>query len=287
MFNPKDKRLLCENVEVSHNYVTGAAYEYKGCVGIFSGYATRLNLAHNKVWNLPYTGISVGWGWSADSNSAMRENIVRANYVADCMTELSDGGLIYMLSAQPGSIVDSNYLAYNIGARGNFFYFDVGCAYFTIKHNGTHGASFTLGMGYGLTHLTIDSNWAEYGNYWSSNGALENSDVDKIYVTNMFIASPPQGIIDNAGPIDNEVHLTPVAIRPDMDFSPVKTPRNSTQFLHIYNLQGRLVASISPETGTDVESLMRRRVLPAGTYVITRQMETTGKKSANLFLKYQ
>ena len=31
--------------------------------GILAGYTDHTTIEHNKVYDLPYSGISVGWGW--------------------------------------------------------------------------------------------------------------------------------------------------------------------------------------------------------------------------------
>ena len=44
------------------NKITNMGAEYHDNVGIFAGYVERLAIVENEIWNLPYTGISVGWG---------------------------------------------------------------------------------------------------------------------------------------------------------------------------------------------------------------------------------
>jgi hypothetical protein len=269
MFNPVDDRERCDNIEVSHCYVNEVSYEFKGCVGIFAGFPTRFKCVHNKVWDLPYTGISMGWGWNPDTANAMRENVMRANWVADCMRELIDGGLIYTLSGQPGTIVDSNYLAYDIAARGNFFYLDAGSSFFEVAYNGTHGCAYSLGMGFDCYGLRIHDNYFEWGNYWSSNGTLQNESTYDVQVTNTNLGGVPEWLSSNAGPKEASVTLTPVSVRPGLEHSTMKSSRLNKQVCQIYDLKGRRVATLDIRGGTHVADLLRRKhSMPAGTYIV-------------------
>ncbi len=97
-------------VTVSNNLVRRAGVEYEGAVGILLGYGEGARIEHNDVGELPYTGISAGWGWDLEPASYARNNVVSANSVHDVMTVLNDGGGIYTLGPQPGSAVLGNLL---------------------------------------------------------------------------------------------------------------------------------------------------------------------------------
>ena len=107
--NPADPRMISINDRVSNNYVSKVAQDYYGNVGIFSGYTHGLVIEHNEVTDLPYTGISVGWGWSL-KDSALKNNVIRRNHIYRVMQILDDGGGIYTLSKQPGTRVSENYI---------------------------------------------------------------------------------------------------------------------------------------------------------------------------------
>jgi hypothetical protein len=77
--------------------------------GIFTGYVRNIRIEHNTISNLPYTGISVGWGWSP-LESIMENNSVKFNRIYGIMNFLHDGGGIYTLSTQPGLNVSYNVI---------------------------------------------------------------------------------------------------------------------------------------------------------------------------------
>ncbi|RAV08798.1 right-handed parallel beta-helix repeat-containing protein, partial [Paenibacillus contaminans] len=104
--NPADIRERNSHNTVQSNYITNTGEEYFDAPGIFGGYTSYSTITHNEVANLPYTGISQGWGWGTDSYA--QNNQITGNYIHDVMKVLGDGGGIYTLSAQPNSTISGN-----------------------------------------------------------------------------------------------------------------------------------------------------------------------------------
>lgn len=52
-----------KNIVVTNNSVHDTAIDYQEQAGIFATYVSGLSIAHNEVYNQPYSGINVGWGW--------------------------------------------------------------------------------------------------------------------------------------------------------------------------------------------------------------------------------
>jgi hypothetical protein len=113
---------------VDNNVVTQVADQYNGSLGVFAGYTDHTVITHNKDYDLPYSGISVGWDWGltdkcGDSNypgnsgvpvwdtaTTSRDNVVSDNRISDIMKSQADGGAIYTLSANPGGIMSGSYI---------------------------------------------------------------------------------------------------------------------------------------------------------------------------------
>ncbi len=138
-YNPTDKSEICSNIDVVNNLVHHIGTEYESAVGIIAGYAENIVIAHNEVHSTPYTGISVGYGWTSGDNP-MKNNIIFANRLYDIGTVLCDFGAIYTLSKQPGSVCARNYI--NNVKRQPWFdygyaamYFDEQTEGYTIKEN--------------------------------------------------------------------------------------------------------------------------------------------------------
>lgn len=156
---------------IANNYITRAAVEYQGAVGIFVGYSDIMVITHNELAQLPYTGISVGWGWAANeptcdqSFSYARKSILTRNRIRDVMQTLDDGGGIYTLSPQPESSTDANYIS-NVGHPGggqaNALYHDQGTCHYTDRHNVVSGAWAWLSMWHpSVQSNTIQNNYAD------------------------------------------------------------------------------------------------------------------------------
>ena len=108
-FNPADSREVCTNDVVANNYITHIGQDYYGTCGVTAGYPAGLKIEHNVIRNTPYSGISVGFGWT-DKPNAMHDNRIMFNDIGHVMQLLCDGGGIYTLSLQPGTRIADNYI---------------------------------------------------------------------------------------------------------------------------------------------------------------------------------
>jgi hypothetical protein len=106
---PLDPRRVCRDIFVANNLIADIGVEYRSSVGIFAGYVSRTSIEHNEVSDVPYTGISVGWGWT-DEETLLGHNRITRNRVARAMTAMADGAGIYTLSKQPGTVIDENHV---------------------------------------------------------------------------------------------------------------------------------------------------------------------------------
>lgn len=118
-----------QNNAVDNCQVHDCGVQYFGAVGIWCGLTAGTVLTNNQVYDLPYTGISVGWMWNPSPTPA-RENLLSGNHIHHIMQKLSDGGGIYLLGLQPGSKLLNNRIhdvALNVGkAESNGMFLDEG-----------------------------------------------------------------------------------------------------------------------------------------------------------------
>ena len=112
--------------------------QFFGSVGIWAGIARELEITHNDVTNMPYSGISLGWRWN-DKPSSAGKNRVTHNKIVDVMQVLSDGGGIYTLGRQTESFLHENHIhgiPTNAGrADSNGIFMDQGSSGFTVADN--------------------------------------------------------------------------------------------------------------------------------------------------------
>lgn len=130
---------------VSNNHVHACGREYYGAVGIWVGFAQETAIAHNLVHDLPYTGISVGWQWDPAA-TAHKATLVECNHVYDVMNRLCDGGCLYTLGFQPGTVIRGNHFhdvrrnGMAQGAPNNGMFIDEGSKGFLFEKNAVYNA---------------------------------------------------------------------------------------------------------------------------------------------------
>lgn len=118
--------------------LTQVGAQFYGAVGIWAGLTAKTSIKNNHIFDLPYTGISVGWMWSPAATPS-RQNIISGNHIHDIMNILSDGGGIYMLGLQPGSKILNNRIydvEVNAGrAESNGMFLDEGITDVLVEGN--------------------------------------------------------------------------------------------------------------------------------------------------------
>jgi hypothetical protein len=118
--------------------ISDCGVQFYGAVGIWCGLTAETILKNNEIYNLPYTGISIGWMWSPEPTPC-RDNTIAENHIHHVMQKLSDGGGIYMLGLQPGSkLIDNNIhdISVNAGrAESNGMFLDEGTKDVLVENN--------------------------------------------------------------------------------------------------------------------------------------------------------
>lgn len=139
-YKPAVATELCDNIQITDNEVCDATNEDWGCVGIGAGYVSNIDISHNEVHHVNYSGICVGWGWTP-LESGMCNNKINANYVHDFGRQLYDVGGIYTLSYQPNSEIKYNRIEdlceapYATNERAFYIYFDEATDGYTVTDN--------------------------------------------------------------------------------------------------------------------------------------------------------
>jgi hypothetical protein len=162
---------------ITDNYIHDVANQYLGGVGIWLGYSRNSNVSHNQLNDLPYTGISIGWGgWHtnlANPNSDQNmnsHNVIADNVIYNYMTTLGDGGAVYSNGPQAKGWGDQLELTGNVAYLGNntdfTFYTDAGSEYVDIENNLDYYQpfdSFDSGGCHTIGHIELVNNFFANG----------------------------------------------------------------------------------------------------------------------------
>jgi hypothetical protein len=152
------------DISVADNTIDGAGTEDYGCVGIWVGYANHVRILHNFVRDTPYSGMSIGWRWAPGLTNC-HDNEIAWNRVEKVMQETGDGGGIYMVGDQPGSIVHDNYVhdsGRNYWAHGLYADEDSDHMEFTRNYV-TSVMNYSIFMNLNGPHQSVHDNNGETG----------------------------------------------------------------------------------------------------------------------------
>jgi hypothetical protein len=153
----QDHHPLNQSDVVRDNVITNCTIRnigtvFEGSVGIFVGYANGTVISHNETYDLPYSGISVGWGWGEEDAGGGAYPIpytyatptpagatrIEYNHIHNVMQKRDDGGGVYTLGNQPGTVIRGNYIHENGPGGPGGIYLDEGSGYIEITGNVLH-----------------------------------------------------------------------------------------------------------------------------------------------------
>ncbi|CAM4191521.1 Ig-like domain-containing protein [Saccharibacillus endophyticus] len=140
VFNPDDHRLSMKNDDVLNNVIHDIGVDYKSAAAVSAGYPLDMEISHNEMYNLPYSGVHMGYGWAKDFDPVTQNVKIESNLIYDLMgMGLRDGGAIYTLGTTGATTADKNLV------RGNYIrnqldanaalYTDEGSAYWKFDGN--------------------------------------------------------------------------------------------------------------------------------------------------------
>jgi hypothetical protein len=135
---PRDPADVSRTNEIANNVIHDCGQDYPGSVGVWIGHTDHSVVAHNLIYNLPYTGISVGWTWNPTPTVA-KDNQIEYNHIHHVMQVLADGGGIYTLGFQPGMAIRGNWIHDVAPTHGrapsNGMFIDEGSKGFLVEEN--------------------------------------------------------------------------------------------------------------------------------------------------------
>lgn len=188
---------------ITDNYVHDVANQYLGGIGIWLGYTRNTRVSHNQIDEVPYTGISVGWGgWHSNLSNPDNDpninanNVVSDNLIYDYMQTLGDGGAIYTNGSQASGYATALKITGNVaydGTNTDFTYYtDAGSQYVYVTGNFDYFMpfdSFDTGGCQTVGHIVVANNY--FGNGGPAYPCFPDTDVTTSNNTTVCEDPPP------------------------------------------------------------------------------------------------
>ncbi len=188
----------CNNIAVGNNRFTQTGQDFYGAPAFMTYYVKGLNFKFNEIFDVPGSGVMIGWGWAGfPNNQTCRDNYIENNKIWNYMRKTRDGGGVYTLGNQPGSTVKNNYIAHmdeDFGA----IYFDEGTKNYVAENNVLEAVPRWLNIWTTtIQDITVRNNYSTTATYVNRGTNITYNAPTLFTAPNYPTAA--QNIINNAG----------------------------------------------------------------------------------------
>jgi hypothetical protein len=148
--HPSSLEQIVKDNRIVDNVITHVGTDYTSGTGVIAGYTEGTVIAHNEISNIPFGGVSIGWGWGmTDAGGGLyvdaykwstptpaKNNRIEFNHIHHVMLRLNDCAGVYTLGRQPGTVIRGNHIHDNGKAEKSAgVYLDEGSANIEITGN--------------------------------------------------------------------------------------------------------------------------------------------------------
>lgn len=101
---------LAQDNRIEDNRIDSFGQVFREGTAVTQFLGTGNRIAHNRMTNGPYSGISAGWWSPLPWGAFAGANLIEFNEISQVMRSLNDGAAIYVNGAQPGTIIRNNII---------------------------------------------------------------------------------------------------------------------------------------------------------------------------------
>ncbi|MGG1552265.1 Ig-like domain-containing protein [Paenibacillus ferrarius] len=210
-YNPVDPRMIMKNDDILNNLIYDIGVDFKSASAISAGYPLDMDISNNEIYNIPYSGTHIGYGWDKNFDPVTDNVKIEDNMIYDLMGKgVRDGGAIYSLgttgaSPEHKNLVSGNYIRNQMDDSA-VLYADQSSAYWRYENNVIdlsesppwHGSKRWAMAWTNLIHdLDFVGNYTSDGYY--VNAGVNNTFVGTTVVPDVQWPVGAQAIIANAG----------------------------------------------------------------------------------------
>jgi len=240
--------LMSKNITVENNLIRRTGQYLTGTVAISVYYANSVKVCHNDIEDVPYSGITIGWGWGYNAYTTGNISVCH-NRVVDVMNTLIDGSHIYTLGPLKESAVFENYTEDSKYVLSGI-YTDSGSAHLKIFKNVFYEENEDSTWWYQGHNNT--KNLHAFSNYTTLTKIAEHGDnnvcEDTINITAENYPPEALAIKQNAGLKDEYKHLLSDVELPSYKESLVKTSPKDIFVNGYYRAAYKYDSSYDPTT---------------------------------------
>jgi hypothetical protein len=187
-----------QEINITNNLIDSAGFEYWGAAGINGYYVSKVNISHNELQHLPYSGVSLGWGWlDTNDSTTCNNNTISNNLITDISQIARDAGGIYTLGQMPGTKIEGNVIE---RMKGDYacLYPDAGSAYITYNNNVCDSTPEWLHLWTSAIHDISIINTFATTSIKETHGTINSVETPHLFKTDQW-PMEAQTILDHAG----------------------------------------------------------------------------------------
>lgn len=267
-----DTRNILLNNDVTNSYFANIGKEFMSATAIAASFPQDTDITHNEIVEVPYSGIHIGWGWTAQS-TIIKNIHIENNYIHGVNMVLDDGGGIYTNGATIGDATtkagyfNNNYIANVNNVHGYAMYNDEGSSWYEWNNNVINGAA-QYAFTWRSHDNTYNNTYTNVSGYTLSSTGVNNTINNTTLVTGGNWPAAALAIMNNAGLESAYADIKPPVTQFYENFNSMSTG-NAPAGWTINNAGGDGTVSVQAVPSTTDKSLQLLKTSTASdTYLI-------------------